>query len=374
MTRGAPDLNDITASILSERLQRILDLHFDPIDGAPYWLERARTLGLDPRREIRDFRDLEKLGLLDQQALASRPVEDFLPAPIRAHPEELVVAETGGTTGEGKYAVFHDDEFQEAFVDPFTAAATRCGFPRGSSWLFVGPSGPHIIGKAARACARALGAPDPFMVDFDPRWARRLVEGSLARARYLRHLEDQALRITETQSVGVLFATPAVLEGLAERMSDSSRSRVQGIHFGGLPVESRLRERLEVLFPAAVLLSGYGNSLLGMMPELEWSPEEGIAYYPHGNRLVVTVVEDPPEDGGPAGEPWFPAPVSPGTRGRVLAHRLDGTQFLPNILERDTAVALPAPEGLEEEGFLLPGIREPRPVAPRKTRTGTGFY
>ena len=44
-------------------------------------------------------------------------------------------------------------------AEPFVAAAARVHFPRELNWLFIGPSGPHIIGKAARACASAMGSP-----------------------------------------------------------------------------------------------------------------------------------------------------------------------------------------------------------------------
>lgn len=364
-------MNERVTELLSARLRRVVVLHFDPVEGSPYWLERARALGFDPRERVRSLEDLAVLGPMDERALASRPVEDFLPAPIRHCRPDLVVAETGGTTGESKFAVFRQDEFREAFVDPFVAAASRCGFPRGQNWLFVGPTGPHIIGKAARACARALGSPDPFAVDFDPRWARTLADGSFARSRYLRHLEDQALRIMKTQHVGVLFSTPPVLEGLSEKMSPAQRERVRGIHFGGLPLSSELRGRLVELFPHAVLLSGYGNTLLGMMPELEWDAQAGTGYFPHGTRLVVTVVCGEPEQ---LARGTLLRTAAPGERGRVLVHRLDETQFLANMLERDTALESPPPRGMEYAGFALPGVREPLPVVTKSERPGSGFY
>jgi hypothetical protein len=364
-------MNDRVRKLVTDRLRRVVDLHFDPAGGSRYWLERARELGFDPRQRIRSLEDIALLGRMDERALASRPVEDFLPASIRQRRPDLVVAETGGTTGESKFAVFREDEFREAFVEPFVAAAARCGFPRGESWLFLGPTGPHIIGKAARACARALGSPDPFMVDFDPRWARALADGSFAKSRYLHHLEDQALRVVETQHVGVLFTTPPVLDGLSEKMSPAQRQRVRGIHFGGLPLSPELRARLVELFPHAVLLSGYGNTLLGMMPELDWDADAGIGYFAHGTRLVVTVVRCEPGEES-AGTPLRPA--GPGERGRVLVHRLDETQFLANMLERDTALELlPAP-GWEEAGFVLPGVREPLPVVTRSEKPKSGFY
>ena len=107
----------------------------------------------------------------------------------------FVIGETAGTSGEPRATAYRDDEFQAAFVTPFLRVAEATGFPRGEPWLWVGPSGPHIIGKVVRELARQTGSMDPFSVDFDPRWAKRLAEGSLARQRYLDHVTEQALDV-----------------------------------------------------------------------------------------------------------------------------------------------------------------------------------
>src|SRR5439155_9658731 len=101
--------------------------------------------------------------------------------------DRFVVGETAGTSGAPTATAYREDEFQEAFVTPFLRVAEATGFPQGEPWLWVGPSGPHIIGKVVRELARQTGSMDPFSVDFDPRWAKRLAEGGLARQRYLDH-------------------------------------------------------------------------------------------------------------------------------------------------------------------------------------------
>lgn len=341
-------------SALDDRVRELVALHFHPRLGAPFWIERADRLGLDPRRALRGLADLARLGPFPLAALAERPVTDWLPRAFRDRGPELVAAETGGTTGPPKRTLFRRDEFEAAFVAPFLAAAGRVGFPRGVPWLFLGPSGPHPIGKAARACATAWGAPDPFAVDFDPRWVRRLPEGSLARRRYLEHVLAQAEAVLATQEVGVLFATPPVLDALGERLPDRVREAVSGIHLGGLPATPDFRRRLAERFPKAVALAGYGNSLAGMCPELAPSAERPPEYFPHGARLVLEV----------------DAPA--GARGRVRLHRLDESALYPNVLERDVAEAAPAPEGVP--GFALPGVRDPRPPEGAPAGGGGGLY
>jgi thienamycin biosynthesis protein ThnN len=357
-------------SPMNERLKRILRIHFDRPQGTPYWLERQEQLGLEVCRRVQTVEDLAVLGPMDEAALAGRPIEDFIP---RAFTDcrDYLLAETAGTLGRPKTAVHRADEFEGAFITPFVKAADRVDFPRDRHWLFVGPTGPHIIGRAARRCARALGAGDAFTVDFDPRWAKKLAAGSFAAQRYLNHIEEQALRILEVQNVGVLFATPAVLTGLAEKAAENKRLSIRGIHLGGMHASAEFMDRMNEKFPNAVILSGYGNTLFGMIPQLGYRRDTGFDYYPHGDRLVVRLVPLC-EDGGQSD---LTARVEYGTRGQVMAHRLDEMQLLVNVLERDTAVRIEPPDGdAAADGFLQDGLRDPRPIVSETIKPVIGLY
>jgi hypothetical protein len=358
---------DITRSAL---LERILDIHFDPRGGTPYWRERERALGLDARREIRTVDDLPKLGPMNSQAMSARPFEDFVPRSLMSQRKSFIVAQTAGTLGRPKFAVHRDDEYRSAFIDPFVAVSKRVGFPRGENWLFVGPSGPHIIGRAARDCAAALDSPDPFTIDFDPRWAKRLAPSTFAWTRYLHHLEEQAMSILDTQRVGVLFTTPIVLESLSQRMSESQREAIRGLHLGGMSVAAEQRQRLAERFPAAVIVSGYGNTLFGMMPELAFDQRCGIDYFPLGRRLVVRVIAT--SDAAPEDRLWRDA--APGERGQVVVSRLDETQLIINMVERDSAELVQPPADAASGGFLTFGVRDPRPIVSQTIRPSTGIY
>jgi thienamycin biosynthesis protein ThnN len=359
-----------TIAAIDDRLTRVLGIHFDPEGGSPYWLEREATLGFDVCVEIRSVSDLPKLGPMDEMALATRPIEDFIPRSLVHRRRELIIAETAGTLGRAKFCVHRRDEFHEAFVEPFTAAAQRVAFPRGLNWLFIGPSGPHIIGKAAVACANAMGSPDPFTIDLDPRWAKKLVPETFAWHRYLQHVEAQAMTIIESQNVGVLFSTPIVLESLASRIDAGRRDEIAGIHLGGVCVSPRQRELFVEMFPNAVVLSGYGNSLFGVMPELAFSPAEGFAYYPHGTRLIARVV---PADGGSA-EERLHQNVLFGQRGQVVISRLDETQLIVNMMERDSAVRVAPVLSAVADGFGADGVCDPRPIVNHALKPAVGFY
>ena len=59
---------------------------------------------------------------MDEPALATRPIEDFIPRSLLNRRGELIIAETAGTLGRAKFCVHRRDEFHEAFIEPFLAA------------------------------------------------------------------------------------------------------------------------------------------------------------------------------------------------------------------------------------------------------------
>ncbi|MDT8301193.1 MAG: hypothetical protein RQ760_06880 [Sedimentisphaerales bacterium] len=355
--------------LINQRLQLILDIHFDHKTGSPYWLEKQKQLGLNIRKEIRTIEDLYRLGAMDENALAYRPIEDFIPRRF-SNCTEYIIAETAGTLGRPKSAVHRHDEFHSAFVKPFIKAAERCNFPVGGHWLFIGPTGPHIIGHAAQACAQAMGSGDIFRVDFDPRWAKALLPGSFAAKRYLRHIERQALDILEVQNIVVIFSTPAVLENLSEKLTHEQRQKILGIHLGGMAASHEFMRTITDSFPKAVILSGYGNTLFGMMPQLHYDSRTGFEYFPFGNRLVTQVFQEP-ED---AFEVNLVKTAEYGQRGRIVMHRLDEFQLILNMVERDTAIRIPPPQHSKGNGFILDGIRDPKPVVNVVEKVSLGLY
>lgn len=334
------------------RLSAVLDTHFDPKWGSSYWLDRVKQSGFDPRCEVKRVEDLPLLGAVTRDALTSRSITDLIPKKYHHELNRFVTAETGGSTGAPARTAYMESEFRAAFIDPFLAAAELVEFPRDEHWLFIGPSGPHIIGKAARECAVALGSIDPFSVDFDPRWIQKLTPGSMAIARYVEHVLVQAEAILATQDIGVLFATPPVLTALAERLPDSTRERIRGVHLGGMAADAEFWRHLTTeWYPNSIALAGYGNSLAGMCPQLELIDGVYPVYYPHGDRLIVTVAEPLEHD-----------------EGRVLFHRLDHSSLLPNMFERDRAGVHVLEEAIP--GFRKEGIINPCSVTASPVTTG----
>jgi len=349
-------------STLDERVRRVIAIHFDPDSGSAYWLERAGQLGIDPRKQIHTVGDLRLLGRMTPQDLQERPLTDYIPKCCHSRLDRFVVGQTGGTTGHGTWTAYRYDEFREAFVLPFVLAAHHVGFPAQQAWLYVGPSGPHLIGKVVKRLASALGSADPFAVDFDPRWTKKLADGSVARQRYTQHVIDQAMRIIEAQPIGVLFTTPAVLTGLASVMNPAQREAIRGVHYGGMAISPRDMQRFqEELFPNAVHLSGYGNTLFGCCMELNIITGRELIYYPFGERLIFETMNEQSEA------------ASAGQAGRLHFTRLDESMLIVGMPERDQAV-LADPPDQAPEGFILPGLQNPQPIADPQEQMAIGLY
>jgi hypothetical protein len=358
-------IDDVT---IETRLRDVLAIHFDPKRGSPYWLARAKKLGFDPRAEVKCVADLSRMGTMDPGDMATCALEDFLPRPLWDRRDELMVAQTGGTLGHPVWTAYLENEFREAFVDPFVIAAKHVGFPAGGTWLYVGPSGPHIIDRAAETIARSTGSMAPFRVDFDSRWARKLTTGSFASKRYLQHVVDQALAILESQSITVLFSTPVVVRALADSMDPIQREQIRGVHYGGTAIAPREMEVLQTeAFPNAVHLSGYGNTLFGCCLELGVVAGRELVYYPHGDRVLFGVLDERGE------QPSRPMYNRAGAEGSLVFSRLDQTVLLLNVLERDI-VRLCDPPRDAPAGFRQMGVASPAPRVEHRHIASVSLY
>jgi hypothetical protein len=352
---------------VERRLRDKIRLHFHQRDGAAFWIDRARSLGVDAVHDIASVADLRLLGDMTPADLCARPLLDYIPRALHGDLPSFIVGQTGGTTGPANspWTAYRQDEFEEAFIQPFAVAARHAGFPRCGRWLYAGPSGPHIIGKVVRRLAQCVDSPDPFSIDFDPRWARKLPPESFALARYLGHVVEQCLPIIVRQEVDVIFTTPVVLRHLAGAMTEQQRLAIRGVHYGGMALSRQDLHDFQIThFPNAVHISGYGNTLFGCCMELHTDPGRALEYFPFGARLLLDVVSH-----GASG----PDRHSGTLPGRVRFTRLDDSMLIINMLERDcaTVVVPPAPA---PTGFGLPGVGDPHSPQTLEPDQRPGIY
>ncbi len=225
--------------------------HFSPQTGYPYWLQRAKTLDFDPRKDVHTLADLKLFPDVVNE-LRNVRVEDLIPRGYESRAEVYAVYESGGTTGAPKRVVCMADWVERWFAFSLRDMDAR-GCPRGVNWLSLMPSGPHMAGAAQCEEARRSGG-ITFTIDMDPRWVKKCIaEGRVGdAARYVDHLIEQAGFLLETQDIGVMITTPPVLERLAlqDKLVKLINEKVRFIRWGGAHMDADTRHlfRTEV-FP-----------------------------------------------------------------------------------------------------------------------------
>ena len=337
---------------LDSHTREIVEWHFNPETGCPFWLDFAVGAGWDPRKEIRCFDDLKKFPPFQDDWLRGGPVRKWAPKGFAGKP--MYIFETGGTTGIPKSRLAFED-FRTDY-EMFSDTLPERYFPRGSNWLMLGPSGPRRLRLAVEHLCQHRGG-ICFCVDLDPRWVVKLIrQGQMDQMEmYKAHVIEQAVTLLGAgHEIRCMFTTPKLLEALAEaleaRGSSIRQAGVTGIFAGGTEFTPQYtRFAMEELLGEGVYLTPtYGNTLMGLACSKPVGPEDGykIAYYAPQPRAVIEVVRFDNYD----------QVVGYGETGRVRLTTLTRETFIPGFLERD--------EGEREqpiEQFPWDGISGVRP-------------
>ncbi len=350
---------------LDAHVREIVEWHFNPETGCPFWLEFASGMNWDPRREIRQFEDLKRFPPFEDEWLRGGPVRRWAPKGLAGQP--LYVFETGGTTGIPKSRLASADfridyeMFSDTLPDQY--------FPRGANWLMLGPSGPRRLRLAVEHLCQHRGG-ICFCVDLDPRWVIKLIrQGEMEHLElYKSHVIEQAVTVlTAGHDIKCMFTTPKLLEALAEALEERGTSiretGITGIFAGGTeftPQYTRFATE-ELLGEGVYMTPTYGNTLMGLACSRPVTKEEGykIAYYAPQPRAVIEVVSFDDRD----------QVVGYGETGRVRLTTLTKETFIPGFLERD--------EGEREapyEKYPWDGISGVRPFRQFAATTTVGVY
>jgi hypothetical protein len=344
---------------LDSWVREIVEWHFNPETGCPFWLDYAKHLDWDPRREIRGYDDLDRFGGFQDEWLRGGPVRRWVPKAYADRP--IYTFETGGSTGVPKSRINIDD-FRidyEAFSDTLPDES----FPQGSDWLMLGPTGPRRLRLAVEHLAQHRGG-ICFMVDLDPRWVIKLIkrgQGEMAE-KYKQHVIDQGLTLLKAHgNIHCLFTTPKLLEALCDKVS-LKRVGITGVFCGGTEMTPQFyRYAVEELLDGVYFAPTYGNTLMGLAVHKPRVAEDNYAviYYPPAPRAMIEVVDpDEPE-----------RVVVYGETGRVRLTTLTREFFMPRFLERDEAEREPPCD-------LYPwdGVRNVRPFSRLQTSVVEGVY
>jgi phenylacetate-coenzyme A ligase PaaK-like adenylate-forming protein len=350
---------------LDAHVREIVEWHFNPETGCPFWLDFAAKLSWDPRREIRSFQDLKRFPPFEDEWLRGGPLQRWLPKGLAGKP--LYVFETGGTTGIPKSRLAIGDfridyeMFSETLPDEY--------FPKGANWLMLGPSGPRRLRLAVEHLCQYRGG-ICFCVDLDPRWVIKLIKhGNMdGLEKYKAHVIEQAITVLGAgHDIRCMFTTPKLLEALAEELekrgTNVKATGITGIFAGGTeftPQYTRFAVE-ELLGEGVYLTPTYGNTLMGLACSKPVSPVDGykITYFAPQPRAVIEVVSFDDAD----------KIVDYGETGRVRLTTLTHETFIPGFLERD--------EGEREkpyEKYPWDGVSGVRPFRKIAAQTTVGVY
>ena len=310
---------------LDDHVRKMVEWHFSPETGCPFWLDYAAKLDFDPRDKVFKYDDLKHLGHFEDEWLRGGPIRRWLPKGLEGQP--MYVFETGGSTGLPKSRLNIRD-FQTDY-ELFSDTLSEDSFPRNSDWLMLGPTGPRRLRLAIEHLAQHRGGVS-FHVDLDPRWVNQMIRrGRHQDMRdYKEHVIDQGLKILRGHdNVRCLFTTPKLLEALCEKIS-LSKAGITGIFCGGTEMNAQFhRFAREELVPGIDFIPTYGNTLMGLACCKPFDPADdyAITYYPPSPRAVFDLVDpDNPEH-----------TVDYGQTGRVMLTTLTPEFFMPRFLERD---------------------------------------
>jgi phenylacetate-coenzyme A ligase PaaK-like adenylate-forming protein len=357
---------------LDAHVLEIVEWHFNPATGSPFWLEKAKTLGFDPRKEVKCFEDLRKFPEFQDEWLRGGPIQRWIPAGLKGKP--VYVFETGGTTGIPKSRMQIDD--WKTDYEQFSHTLPDDKFPKGSNWLMLGPSGPRRLRLAVEHLAQYRGGIS-FCVDLDPRWVVKLIKrGNMKEMEaYRDHVIDQAVTILSAgHDIKCMFTTPKLLEALAmklfEQGSSIKQAGITGIFSGGteftpqwyrFALDELLRDPNDPSGEPVFMTPTYGNTLMGLACGKPFIPQDNykITYFAPQPRAVIEVVDF--KD--------YNKVVGYGETGRVKLTTLTKETFIPGFMERD--------EGERElpfDKYPWDGISGTRPFHEFAKSTTVGVY
>ena len=316
-------------------LRAAIAWHFGEDTGSPYWLRTAKNLDFNPLTDVTAFTDLRLFpNLLDE--LRSVQVEHLIPRGYGSPPPLPQIFESGGTTGAPKRTVQLPDWIEQTVrwhVEDFATG----GFVSGRGLLSLMPSGPHGVGYFSRLVSEQLGSIF-YPIDLDPRWVKKLVArntGSEVSA-YVEHVIEQARFILQTQDIANLHATPPLLDAIArdDDVVALVNQNVRYILLSGAHVDLDTLDLLREIFPLATITMAFGSTMILSQAVTRTTDADSFAFDPRSPYVVFWVVD-----------PATGAQVPYGERGQVVMNHLSKGMFIPNNLERDTAVRLPGPDG-----------------------------
>jgi hypothetical protein len=330
-------------------LRAAMAWHFGEETGCTFWLRAARTLDFNPLTDVNTFADLRLFPNLLSE-LRSVPIEELIPRGYGSPPPMPQIFESGGTTGAPKRTVQLPDWIEQV-IRWQTEDFANGGFLQGRGFVCMMPSGPHGVGFFSRLVSERLGSVF-HAIDLDPRWVKKIAARNATSevSAYVDHLIEQAAHILQTQDVANLHTTPPLLEAIArnDQVANLVNEKIRFTLLSGAHVDVDTLDLLGDIFPNTTITMVFGSTMiLSQAVTRQTSDGDPFVFDPRTPYVVFSVVD--PDTGGE---------VPYGQRGQVVMNHISKGMFLPNNLERDSALRMTGPEGQVGDS-----LSEVRPVA-----------
>jgi hypothetical protein len=317
-------------------LRAAIAWHFGEDTGCTFWLRAARSLNFNPLTDVNTFADLRLFpNLLNE--LRSVPIAELIPRGYGSPPPVPQIFESGGTTGAPKRTVQLPDWIEQV-IRWQTEDFDTGGFLHGRDFVCMMPSGPHGVGYFSRLVSQRLGSVF-HAIDLDPRWVKKITarNATCEVSGYVDHLIEQAVHILQTQDVANLHTTPPLLEAIArnDHVANLVNEKIRFTLLSGAHVDLDTLDLLREIFPNTAITMVFGSTMiLSQAVTRQDSDGDPFVFDPRTPYVVFSVVD--PDTGGE---------VPYGQRGQVVMNHISKGMFLPNNLERDSALRMPGPQG-----------------------------
>lgn len=323
-------------AILAAHITKMMEWHFSDSTGCPFWLNMRDKLTFNPLKNINTFADLSLFPDISLQLRDVR-VEDLIPRGLNST-DIVGVFESGATTGSPKRYIVYEEWLQQ--LTKWRTEDLQHNLKANKTFkntLAAIPSGPHLVSAINSRRTKALGGLY-FTVDLDPRWVKKLIKAGDMQAvkAYTNHIVDQMEPIIFSQSIDNLVATPQLLVAISQRKNLASylNDTLNLIMWGGTHMDVDTLDYLKTsVFNNVTITASYGSSMILSETKARFDQEHnGSPIFDSFLPYVILEVMDPVSK----------KPVDYYKRGQVCMNHLSKFALFPNILERDTAIRLPA--------------------------------
>ena len=242
---------------INEWLASVIETHFDPKNGTPYWLKQKEKLKFDPKKDITSIDDLVHLPIADQAALRAQPIGHFMPK--RFPKNEFDIGESSGTTGPKKRIPWHSDVTADV-IKFYDFNLDLWGVPKGINYLAMGPAG--LYEKHIQTVVKGRDGLC-FFIGIEPKGLKDAIAGVPRKfwkipylVKYLKPMNEEFNQIMKQQEIGVIISAPQMLKKYPEQIDVS---KLEAVLWGGIGLTPADYGELKDMYGKTKVTGWYGN-------------------------------------------------------------------------------------------------------------------